>query len=68
MQTMYNDVAKRETFVDNFSLPNHTSELITGIEARTSTFAELLAELRYQLARRTDLHGIDARRRAHLSQ
>ena len=43
MQTMYSEVAKRETFVDNFSLPNHTSELITGIEARTSTFAELLA-------------------------
>ena len=64
---VFNDATKRELFSRMFTLENHTQELITGIENRTTTWAELADELRYQLMRRADTAIQTGKRRAHLT-
>ena len=63
--TLHTDKGKWELFVCQFSVPHDTQELITMIEGCTSTWDEMVEELRYQISchRAIDVHT--ARNRAH---
>ena len=48
--TLCTDKGKRKTFVHNFTCPGLTSELIESVEVATSTWEEMVNELRHTLA------------------
>ena len=63
---LYTEKGKRELFVRNFSVPQDTQDMITGIEQRTTTWEAMVDELRYQISRRTASSRSYAKRKAHL--
>jgi hypothetical protein len=64
-RSLYTDDGKRRLFIQNFTVPDLTAELIESVENNTETWDAMVDQLRRRLARRT-IHSNDvARRKAH---
>ena len=62
---LHTDDGKRRLFVQNFTVPDLTDNLIENVESTTDTWDAMVDELRRRLAKR-NAHSVDvAKRRAH---
>ena len=61
----YTDDGKRRLFVQNFSVINHTADLIDNVVNNTETWDAMVDDLRRRLARRDYLAKTTARHQAH---
>jgi len=64
---LYTDQGKRNLFVQNFTVPDLTAELIESVEATTETWDDMVNELRHRLAKRTISAKQEGKRKAHMT-
>ena len=64
---LYSDEGKRQTFLANFSLINHTAEIIDILSSQTSTWEELTSSLHSKLACRYAQSAHEGKRYAHMA-
>jgi len=64
---LYTDQGKRNLFVQNFTVPDLTAELIESVESTTETWEDMVNELRHRLAKCTIAARNEGKRRAHLT-
>jgi len=65
--TLYTDDGKRRQFVQNFSVPDFTADLIDTVEQTTNTWDAMVSSLRQRIARRTINDRETAKRKAHMT-
>ena len=64
-RSLCTDDGKRRLFIQNFTVPDLTTEFIESVENNTDTWDDMVGQLRRRLARRT-IHAVCvARRKAH---
>ena len=67
-EPLYTDVGKRNLFLLNFSVTDHTADLADLLAHNTETWHELMDYLRSSLARRSAVAAREATQHAHIVQ